>query len=201
MADVYGHRWVSSYGADPQAGAGATWANGLADLTADQLATGIEACMTSADPWPPTLPQFRAMCFDIPALATVRMRFMQQLRQRDPLVTEPFDRLVWQFIDGYRIRQVSSDQAERMVRDAYEIAREHVMAGGALPEPSVAVEHKPEPVRDRKPASPEEIERAKAAIRDLLRDDDTPPIPPPASPYSLGDVESELQQHYGSAQP
>lgn len=199
MADVYGHRWVSSYGADPQAGAGATWANGLADLTAAQIATGVEACMVSADPWPPTLPQFRAMCFAIPALASVRMRFRQHLATREHTFTDPFDRLVWQFADTYRLRQASADQCDRMIRDAYDIAREHVMAGGALPEPSVAVEHAPEPVAPRKPATPEEIERAKAAIREMLEREDAPAVPPPASPYSLGDVEAELRQHYGSA--
>ena len=42
------------------AGAGAAWRSG------PQLAAGLSACIASADPWPPTLPDFRARCLGIP---------------------------------------------------------------------------------------------------------------------------------------
>lgn len=58
MAMIYGHKWVSSYG---EADDG-TWLSGLHDVTTEQVGAGLEKCRTSTDPWPPTLPQFRAMC-------------------------------------------------------------------------------------------------------------------------------------------
>ena len=58
MAEIYGHRWVSSYGEIPTD----TWAKGLYGLTTRQLADGLNECMKAAQGWPPTLPEFRAMC-------------------------------------------------------------------------------------------------------------------------------------------
>lgn len=159
MADIYGHKWVSSFGADPEKGAGATWAAALGDLSRRQLGIGIDACRVSADPWPPTLPQFRAMCLGIPTLAAVRL-------DRDKAT--PFTRLVWQHLDGYRMRQASADAADRMLREAYELAREHVMRGGSLPEDPVAAITDD---TDRKPQVPqteaERLARIKAARRAL----------------------------------
>lgn len=145
MADVYGHRWTSAYGADPAKGAGSTWAKGLAGLAWPDMARGLDACMAGADPWPPTLPEFRAMCFGIPSLAAVRLDH-----------STPFGRLVWQYLDTHRMRHASADAADRMIRDAYELAREHVLRGGALPVESLAITHE-EPA---KPVVPEtEAER------------------------------------------
>jgi len=189
MADVYGHRWVSSYGADPQKGAGQTWAKGLAGLTGHQLAAGIESCITSAESWPPTLPEFRALCLGIPPLAAVRL---------DREKVTPFTRLVWQHLDGYRMKQVSADQADRMLRDAYELAREHVMRGGALPEPSKAIAHEE---REIHPLPPEEAAKRIEAIKAELGVKPEPkPAPEPMPQVDLAAVEAELRQHYGSAQ-
>lgn len=62
MSEIYGHRWVSSFGAAPSD----TWARGLAGFTGEKLARGLNACMASCDPWPPTLTQFRDLCLTIP---------------------------------------------------------------------------------------------------------------------------------------
>lgn len=159
MAEVYGTRWTSAYGDNPDTGAGPTWAKGLAGVQPRQLATGLSASIASADPWPPTLPEFRARCLGIPPMSAVRM---------DGTKTEPFTRLVWQYLDGYRYKQVSADQADRLLREAYELAREHVMRGGALPEAAVAeIEHTPAP----KPQIPETREEREARLRQLLGDD------------------------------
>lgn len=58
MAKIYGHKWVSSYG---EADDG-SWLTGLHDVAVEQIAVGLEKCRVSSDPWPPTLPQFRALC-------------------------------------------------------------------------------------------------------------------------------------------
>lgn len=66
MADLYGHRWVSAHGEsdeDPKRpGEAGMWARGLSGLTGEDLARGFRALMHNGDPWPPSLPQFRALC-------------------------------------------------------------------------------------------------------------------------------------------
>lgn len=160
MAAIYGHRWTSSYGDDPAGMVGDTWAAGLVGLSGAQLAKGLEACITSSDPWPPSLPDFRARCVGVPPLASVRL---------DTDKASPFTRLVWQNLDSYRYRQAPADQADRLLREAYELAREHVMRGGTLPE--VAGEIAQE---DRKPvpASPERAAAAIAEVESMLRGKD-----------------------------
>jgi hypothetical protein len=129
MAEIYGHRWTSAYGENPGPdGPAGTWAKGLAGIGTAQVAAGLEACLASSDPWPPTLPQFRAMCLGIPSFAEVRL-------DNGP-AKAPFTRLVWQYVDGYALRQASSERADRMLRDGYELAREYVMRGGELPPPA-----------------------------------------------------------------
>jgi hypothetical protein len=59
MADIYGHKWTSNYGDCDTDG---TWAKGLADMTNDDLKRGFFACLNSGEAWPPSLPEFRAMC-------------------------------------------------------------------------------------------------------------------------------------------
>ena len=129
MAEIYGSRWTSAYGDNPNEGAALTWAKGLGGMRPQQLADGLRNCIASADPWPPTLPAFRAMCLNIPTLALVRSEI------HDEAGRSAFTRLVWQKIDSHAFKQASNDKADRMIRDAYDLAREFVMRGGKLPEP------------------------------------------------------------------
>ena len=159
MAEIYGHRWTSSYGDEAdEAGTAGTWAKGLAGITPQQLAAGLKASIASADPWPPTLPEFRARCLGIPPLAQVRLEIRGEARSR-------FTLQVWHCLDGHRFGQVSADVADRMLRDAYELAREFVMAGGVLPEKPVALtQEKREPT----PATPEQRAAHIARTRAVL---------------------------------
>lgn len=141
--------------------AGDTWGRMLADLTPEQFARGLEACGAGSDGWPPSLPEFRGMCFGIPSLAQVR----QELRPGAPVVSA-FTRLVYLHLDAWALRHADSREAERMTRDAYGQAYDHVMRGGALPEaPAAVLEDKPEPP---KPADPEVARAALAQCRELF---------------------------------
>ncbi|KLB51569.1 hypothetical protein XEUV315_23935, partial [Xanthomonas euvesicatoria] len=51
-------------------------------------------------------------------------------------------------LDGYRYRGASASDADRMVREAYELARDHVMRGGEVLEPAATA--LPPPARCRK---------------------------------------------------
>lgn len=186
MGAIYGHRWSSAYGEDAtaQGEAGEVWAKGLAGLTARQIGDGISAAMASADPWPPTLPEFRALCLGIPSFATVAHQIFRPAPEQSMFV-----RLVWQRIDGWRFGQAPTQEAERMLRSAYESAREHVMRGGALPEPSIAIEAaKP---REVQPASPEVVKAAMDKIAAAIGAADDAPEHDPAA------TEAELVAHYG----
>lgn len=161
MAEIYGHRWTSAYGVDVSTGAGGTWAKGLAGLSAQQIAAGLGAAMASADPWPPTLPQFRAMCLGIPTLAAVACQLSKPGAEATPFV-----RLVWQNLDGWAFRHADQREADRLLRAAYEIACEHVMRGQPLPEPSLGIEaDAPKP---RRPASDEVAREAMARIASVI---------------------------------
>jgi hypothetical protein len=152
MAAMFGHSWVSQYGAQPDGVGGDTWSAVLADLTPQQIAGGLHATSRIAADWPPTAPRFRALCLGIPTMAECRI----ELRSGNP-DPSPFARLLWSYLDGYNYRLASTEKADRMLRDAYELASAFVMDGGKLPEPSPAIEQaEPEP---RKPADPESARR------------------------------------------
>lgn len=180
MTEIYGHRWTSAFGEDAGTGAGSTWGKGLADCAPRQIGAGISAAIVSADPWPPTLPAFRAMCLSIPSFAHVRI----ELKRSTDL--SPFTRLVWSNIDQFRVSHADQDKADRIVREAYDLAREHIMTGGSLPEPAMRIDHEDthrretsetEPTRDNPAVAHEHI----AKIAALLRT-------PPATPYTEVDA-------------
>ena len=73
MAEIYGHKWVSQYGeCSDESGnlssSAKTWAEGLASL-GDQatqmqlISQGFSKIVKSGDEWPPSLPQFLAVCY------------------------------------------------------------------------------------------------------------------------------------------
>jgi hypothetical protein len=65
MAEIYGHRWTSSYGVEPAD----TWARALAHVDGEGMARALQACIDRAgqraergeEDWPPTLGEFVAM--------------------------------------------------------------------------------------------------------------------------------------------
>lgn len=69
MSHLYGHKWTSVYGesaysSDNLTDVAMTWASGLRGVSGDQIAIGLRRCCDSGEAWPPTLPEFRAMCID-----------------------------------------------------------------------------------------------------------------------------------------
>lgn len=168
MAALFGHTWASQYGASP-AGIGAdTWAAALADVSPAQLASGLRETLAAGSDFPPSAPRFRAMCFGIPSLASVK--YIIRARQYDRFVA-----LVQSRLDSYLFAHSDQKTANRLLAEAYEVAKDHVMRGGALPAvPAGQVEHERE---IRKPASPETAEAAFERIQKLLgeKDEEAPP--------------------------
>ena len=71
MTMIYGHKWTSSFSARDDG----TWLKGLGDVTPEQIGIGLEKCRTSGEGWPPTLPDFRAMCLPPKPLASYHRPF------------------------------------------------------------------------------------------------------------------------------
>ena len=138
MAAIYGHKWTSAYGDTPfdDEGvltlAGDTWQRGLTGISEPAIAAGLQAALTSADGWPPTLPAFRAMCFKIPAFSVVRRESMGT--NRSGFTTATLSRL-----DLYRWQHTDQDKADRLLKEAYEETVLYVIEGGKLPEATLAL--------------------------------------------------------------
>lgn len=75
MTEIYGHRWTSAYTRESLE----TWAKGLAGLSAEQVGVGVSACISGAHAWPPTLPEFRALCLTVPGLPSLEDAWAEAL--------------------------------------------------------------------------------------------------------------------------
>jgi hypothetical protein len=124
MVGIFGHRWTSNYGEDPRGHVADTWSRALADLPPSQITRGIEAAAHGSDGWPPSLPEFRALCLGIPTIVSVKVDLRREREQR-----HPFTRLVWQYVDAHLFGMADQRTAAAMIRDAYDHARELVMTG------------------------------------------------------------------------
>lgn len=133
MAARYGHAWVSQYGASPGGLAGAEWRETLSGVSREMLREGFRCDASRGEEWPPSSTKFRALCFGIPSFAEI-----ERLVRPGSTAATPFARLVMGCIDGWEYQRADYDKARRMVQDAYALARDHVLAGGDLPDEPVA---------------------------------------------------------------
>lgn len=64
LAHLYGHRWTASLpSTELEMGEMLkTWSQGLAGLDAEAIRRGLVELMRREDPWPPSLPELRALC-------------------------------------------------------------------------------------------------------------------------------------------
>lgn len=66
MVQIYGHRWLSAYGDVSKEGVmtetAKIWQKALGGVTYEQIAKGLTKCLESGNSWPPSLPEFRALC-------------------------------------------------------------------------------------------------------------------------------------------
>ena len=180
MTSAYGHSWTSVHGTSPQDPAtgdltvdGDTWSRALAGLTAQQVGAGLDGCLREAEDFPPSVGRFRAMCLGIPSLVAVKRELAAKDTQRSS-----FACLVWGELDAWAYRHADARAAERMLRDAYEAARERVMAGEKLPEPAAA-ELAHDTTAKPKPAIPETREERIARLQALLGEEFNPAVTDP----------------------
>ena len=59
MTDLYGHKWTNVHGEKDETG---NWGRALAGITKHQMGAAARALMASGEAWPPSAPEFRALC-------------------------------------------------------------------------------------------------------------------------------------------
>jgi len=160
MGALYGHTWTSQFGVHPDGLAADTWATALAGVTPSQVAHGMREALAAGGEFPPSAPRFRAMCFGIPSFAQTRLAVAAK-------ECSPFVRQVWSNLDTYRFSRADQSHADRMLKDAYELARDHVMRGGELPPDPVAEIEAPK-ATPRRPAPPDVVRAACSQLEALL---------------------------------
>jgi hypothetical protein len=85
MSGIFGHAWTSAYGASDD---NETWLEGLADMSPNDIKRGIAACLNWQERFPPTLPQFRALCRPAPIEPAHRIIERERLLPQPPEVIE-----------------------------------------------------------------------------------------------------------------
>ena len=165
MAAIYGHKWTSAYGDTPfdDEGvltlAGDTWQRGLTGVAEQDIAKGLQAALMSADGWPPTLPAFRALCFDIPAFSVVRREVSNSMLSDFQTDRSGFTKITLSRLDTYRWQRMDQDKGDRLLREAYDEAVQYILAGGQLPDEYLAI-----PKETQKSTEPERTPEEQAEI-------------------------------------
>lgn len=175
MGSRYGHAWASQYGTKPDGIAAAEWRSTLAGLTAAHIREGFNADASRGDKFPPSSPYFKAMCYGIPTLSSVRAEISDMSRGtgQGPIISR-FARGVWSRIDSYDYRNSDVKRADYLLRDAYELTREFVMNGGTLPVDPAALIEAPKRA-EFVPAPPEVAKAHLDKIAELLKTDPVKP--------------------------
>lgn len=136
MAGMYGSKFADLWAGVDAEQVKKVWVAGLAGVTGQEIAQGIDACMSRN--FPPTLPEFRNLCrppLDTHALMLVAMRELANRENRQP-ESWPSNRLFWaaQRI-AYDLR--TCDKPERMLK-RFELAWFEAGADANKPIPTVA---------------------------------------------------------------
>lgn len=157
MAGIFGHKWTSQYGTDPDGITARVWNDGLSGLSLKQIAEAVRHYKNHsiADAWPPSLPEFRQVAHGLPSLAQAR----HDLRSG---TATPFTKAMWRFIDGYRWKQASYDVADRMAAEAYQLAVAAITSGEPLPDEQTAAlgfDHEAKQRREREMYDQRHMER------------------------------------------
>lgn len=138
MTQLYGHRWASSYGDHD---ADNIWLRALQGITPLQIGAGLERLTRSGEGWPPTAPEFRAMC-ETASLAQHGLPDPDQAYQEAAGNAHNPTRAQWShpavYVAGretgwFDLRHGEvGDRVERRFRRNYEIATRRVLAGEML---------------------------------------------------------------------
>lgn len=133
MLAIYGHKWASHLGSAVDdkgllSESARTWQAGLRGLAQVDLKVGFDTLVLARHDWPPSLPEFRALCLarsasGAPSLDEVVAALVMVASRQGSLVARyghPLVLAVAQELDMFAIRTAKSVDARRMVRPVYE---------------------------------------------------------------------------------
>ena len=152
MGSLYGNKWTSTMG---DVDSGGLWFGALSDLHPDQLLVGISKCMNSGEAWPPSAPEFKAMCLPDPkdyGLPGVDAAYIECCNNsHQPVKHKWTHNVIYQAgreVGWYEIRTASSKEKMKQTKNAftgaYQRLCEAVMRGEVMNGPEVienALEH------------------------------------------------------------
>lgn len=163
MTAAFGHRWTSSHGDNFAETSGRIWAIELAGLGKSEIQRGLAVAVRET--WPPVLSEFKAMCMGVLPITVVQLQRAGPAAQQ-----EPFTILVGRFISYHEWRMADPSKQERMLQQAWQQARDHVISGGDMPEYIPAAMQIAADVADEAPppvrlTAQEAIEEIRKALR------------------------------------
>lgn len=129
MTQTYGHRWTANFGVKPCPDH--AWAKHLTGLNGRQIANGLaQLSSLDNDGWPPSAPQFRSMCLDVPGMPTEDEAWEQALLGRH---THEAVRIAAEATGTYDLRTARLDN--RALRKAFSRNYAIVRARAAMGKP------------------------------------------------------------------
>ena len=145
MASLYGNKWTSTMGETDH---GNMWLAALNGLVFDQLKIGMSKCADSGEAWPPSAPEFKAMCLPDPqdyGLPGVDAAYMEACNNsHQPVKHKWSHNVIYQAgreVGWYEIKTASSQEKMKQVKNAftgaYQRLCEAVMRGEAMNAPEV----------------------------------------------------------------
>lgn len=142
MIAMYGHKWTSVHGEDARRGSGPVWAAALAGCTEQDIARGLAACIEREDAWPPTAPEFRALCVSTgaqfePAFAELSRWAASQQARAEFAWTQPHAFAMSHIVDRRLIHMGTTTEARRKAFEAFEQVEERARRGEDLTLPQV----------------------------------------------------------------
>jgi hypothetical protein len=135
MLAIYGHKWSSHLGSAVDgkgllSESAKTWQAGLRGVSTDGLKAAFDALVLKHHDWPPSLPEFRALCLSrldagVPSLDDVVATLVMVSSRRGSLVSRYRHPLVLavaqhELVDMFAIRTAKTVDARRMVKPIYE---------------------------------------------------------------------------------
>jgi len=86
MTQIFGHRWTTNQGVSTIASGelsdtAKVWQMGLSSMTLAQTAEGFNRLLKVPSKWPPSLPEFIALCSNLPTGATNPMAYRKPPRR------------------------------------------------------------------------------------------------------------------------
>lgn len=96
LSGAYGSKFADMWSGVDAAQVKSVWVCGLGGLTGEEIAKGLELCITTK-PFPPTMPEFRNLCrpvLDMHSMLLVAIREMAHRRNREQ-ENWPNNRLFW----------------------------------------------------------------------------------------------------------